>query len=245
MPIRTSRLGAWVAFALAPALVLLLCVDLSAARKMKAGDKYRSPTGLFTITLPQVCSPFRLPYVADQIAKTTGTEAWEEAWFYIHDMGELYRVGVFRLTPELRQLVETPEGPLSLASLSWLGVRMHLGNREKRTGAWKPVSEMEAVETPHGAGVMSVNHVEGGRFLVGYTGDGLGGKVPLPSLPGVIVVLVVQRGEDVLFVTAQADAEGATSGRPRTEPPGPDCLRREIRTLVDRMVLAPRPVGER
>jgi hypothetical protein len=61
----------------------------------------------------------------------------------------------------------------------------------------------------------------------------------------VVVVLVVQRGEDVLFVTAQADAESINSGGGRTEPPGPDCLRREIRKVVDGMVLAPRAVGER
>lgn len=224
---------------------MLLCADLFAARKMKAGDKYKSPTGLFTIVVPQVCSPFILPFVVDDVAKKRGNEAWEEAWFYIHDMGELYRVGIHRLTPELRQLVKIPEGPLSLPALSWLGVRMHLGNREKGTGAWKPVSAFEAVETPHGPGVLSVNHVERGRFLEGYTSDGQGRKVPVPSLPAMVVVLVVQLGEDVLLVTAQADAQAVMGYQGSGELAEADCLRREVRKLVDGMLLAPRAVGDR
>jgi hypothetical protein len=223
-----------------------LCVraDLFAARKMKPGDKYRSPTGLFTITVPQVCSPFALPFVVDQAAKKKGNEAWEEAWFYIHDMGELYRVGMFRLTPDWRDLVETPEGPLSLGALSWLGVRMHLGDRERRTGEWKAIS-IEAVETPHGSGALSVNHVERGRLLEGYRPDGRGGKVPIPSRPAVVVVLVVQRGEDVLFVTAQADSDAIIATGAQEELAAPDCLRREVRHLVDEMRVAHRRVGDR
>jgi hypothetical protein len=186
-----------------------------------------------------------LPYVVDQIAKKKGNDAWEEAWFYIRDMGELYRVGMFRLTPELRKLVETPEGPLSLAALSWLGVRMHLGDREKRTGEWKAVSAFEAVQTPHGSGVLAVNHVERGRFLEGYTGDRQGKKVRVSSLPAVVVVLVVQRGVDVLFVTAQADAAAIISHDAHGELSEPDCLRREVQKLVDGMVVAPRAVGAR
>ena len=240
-----SRRRTQVLSGVAPFLVLLLCADLSAARRMQAGDTYKSPSRLFTITVPQVCSPFVLPYVVGDVAKKRGNDAWEEAWFYIHDMGELYRVGLFRLTPELRQLVKTPEGPLSLQALSWLGVRMHLGDREKRTGAWTPVSTFEAVETPHGSGVLSVNHVERGRFLEGYTGDGQGRKVPVPSLPAVVVVLVLQRGEDVLFATAQADAEAVVKRHASGELGDANCLRRQLRKLVDGMLLAPRAVGGR
>jgi hypothetical protein len=90
----------------------------------------------------------RPPFVVDQNRGTNGQEAWEEAWFHIPDMGELYRVGIARLTPELRALVNTPEGVLAPTALAWLDVKLHLGERETRTGAWTPASELEASGSP-------------------------------------------------------------------------------------------------
>jgi hypothetical protein len=255
MPRKFARFRPLISISLV-LVTLALCAPLSAARKAQAGDKYKSPTGLFTILVPGVCSPSAVPYEVGQTAKTSGHEAWEEAWFYIRDVGELYRVGVFRLSVELRRRVETAEGPLSLRSLSWLGVRMHLGKRESQTGKWRAVSELEPVKTTYGSGVLSVNEVDGGRFL---ETQGRPNKAPDPGRAAVVVVLVVQRGEDFIVVSGQADAYIET-GRARTsavnsrgaamfEPAGqtsePACLITEVRKIADGMSLAPHAVGAR
>jgi hypothetical protein len=135
--------------------------------------------------------------------------------------------------------VGTPEGLVPPPALSWLGVRTHLGKREPTTGHWKPVSNV-SVQTPYGSGELSVNEVEGGQFLEKYTGAGWTTKVPDPPQPAIVVVLVVQRGEDVVFVTGQADGY-ILSARPSE----PDCLVGAVRKLADGMVLAARAVGDR
>ena len=150
-------------------------------------------------------------------------------------MGELYRAGVRRLTPRMRQQVQQPQGPLGPPHLSWLGLVIHLGEREKATGEWKPLSDFEELATRHGAGVMSVNRVERGRMLVTATFEG-NKLVPQPPGPALVVVLTVQSGEHLIYVTGQSDANG--SGLSDPDEATPDCVEGRLRGMIDSLTLA-------
>jgi hypothetical protein len=233
-PLRSRHLVAAVVTA---GLVVLLVATLSAARKMKPGDSYSSPRRAFTVTVPTACAPFSAAFVVGESAKQ-GKEFYEEASFSLSDMGELYRVGMRRLTPGMREQVRALEGPLPAGALAWLGLKLHLADREKRTGEWRPASQPEVVETRHGSGVMSVNYVQGGRFLRMFTLGHKGRMVPEASPPAAVVVLIVQRGDDLLYATGQADLAEVESVEASGGLPKPDCVRREIWKMFEGLVLA-------
>lgn len=211
-------------------LALVWAADLEAARKLKPGDGYSSKSKVFTVTLPHTCSSFSLPYEVNEQAKK-GDEFLEEAAFYMADMGELYHIGARRLTPRMRQQVNQPEGPLPPPALGWLGLHIHLAEREKRTGEWQPASEFETPDTKFGPGVMSVNHIQGGRFL--RVSTFVGGKlVPKDEdRPAEVVVLIVQSGEHLVYVTGQADL-GST-----------ECVQREVWKMLEGLTLL-RPLDQ-
>lgn len=203
-------------------------------KKVRPGAPYSSASRLFNVTAPQACSPFSMTYAVTEETKK-GREWYEEAALYVSDMGELYRVGARGLTPEMRQAVGQPEGQLSPIQLAWLGLKIHVGSREKETGTWKPAGDPESVETKHGLAVLSVNQVEGGRFLVTATSQG-GKLVARPSPPASVVVLLVQNPESLLYVTGQADAadlEGVQQA--------PECVRRQVLSMFDSLTFAELP----
>jgi hypothetical protein len=145
------------------------------------------------------------------------------------------------LTHDMREQVQATQGPLPPSALAWLGVKLHLGDREKRTGQWKPASPPEPVDTKHGSGVMSVNYVDNGRFLEVLTLE-MGKLVAKDVPPAVVVVLVVQSGDELLYATGQSDGGAILGPSGQGEAPTFQCVQREIWKMFEGLVLS-RPVG--
>lgn len=219
-------------FALAVIVAVCLSAGLQAAKMVRQGESYTNKTKLFQVTAPRGCGPLSLSYEVRE-ANKKGAEFFEEVAFYIKDVGELYHAGVRRLSPVMRQKVQQTEGPLAPPQLGWLGLTLHLGAREKMTGAWKPVS-FEDVQTKHGPGVLSVNQVEGGRFLTVLQFEG-GNLVPKPAPPALVVVLMIQNGEHLIYVTGQADASGDLS---KPENDSPACVQQKLREMIESLTFS-------
>lgn len=207
------------------ALLTFATNDLAASQRLRSGESYTSRSKLFAITAPAPCSGFESRYVVELESKQ-GTQFVEEIGLQIRDTGELYRLGVRRLTQEMRQAVTIAEGILPPPALAWLGVTFHLADRAKRTGEWRPASELDTPQTAFGPAVMSVNHVDGGRFLRVSTFDPATRTFVSNDRPAEIVAVVVQSGQHLLYATGQADA-------------GPvDCVQREVWKMLEGLKLS-------
>ena len=222
--------SAHVGVALTLLAAFALSIEMQAAKRIRGGETYKSKTKFFEVVVPRGCSPFLAPYEVQE-GNRKGDEFFEEAVFYMKDMGEVYHAGVRRLTPELRGKVSQEEGRLSAPQLAWLGVFLHFGPREKSTGAWQPASGLEEVQTKHGPGVLSANSVEGGRFLTTMTIED-GKMVQQASAPASVVVLMVQKAEYLIYVTGQADGAamlGTSSDA--------GCVQGRLREMIDSLTI--------
>ena len=180
------------------------CVVASAAsaKDINGGEVYRSKTKLFSVTVPKADYRYAKKFRVFETSEKNNENRVEEAAFVTGFGGEIYRVGVRRIGPDVRSIVENNE--LTPTALTYIAVFLHYGGNIP--GSPKP-SPVEEVSTPHGSGVMAITEVEGGSQLNMQQLQIGSGKVDAKPIrrDARVAVAVVRKGDYLIYASAQND----------------------------------------
>jgi hypothetical protein len=175
-----------------------------AAKSIKEGEIYTSRTKLFRVTAPKGFGTFQVI----EFGERKKPELGEEVVFRIKDWGELYRVGIRRISPEPASASTRESGDVPLPDLAIAAVQFHYGRAIP--GAPKLKSE-EALATPHGPGQAAVFEVEGGSQVASFSDPeelralAQGQKATGQRRATHVAVVVVRKGDHVIYASAQND----------------------------------------
>src|SRR5688572_27456788 len=186
-------------------LCMLLCSAAAVAAQAKeisGGEGYRSKSKLFTVTVPKADSRYAEKFRVVETSEKNKENRVEEAAFVTGFGGEMYRVGLRRIGPDVRSIVENDE--LTPAALVYIAVFLHYGGNIP--GPPKP-SPVEEVSTPHGPALFAILEVEGGSQLAMQQLQIGGGKVEAKPIrrDARVAVAVVRKGDYLIYVSAQND----------------------------------------
>jgi hypothetical protein len=185
-------------------MCMLLCsaAAVSAAKDISGGEVYRSKSKLFSVMVPKADYRYAEKFRVVETSEKNNENRVEEAAFVTGYGGEMYRVGVRRIGPDVRSIVENDD--LTPSALVYIAVFLHYGGNIP--GPPKP-SPVEEVPTPHGPAVFAMLEVEGGSQVAMQQLQIGGGKVDAKPIrrDARVAVAAVRKGDYLIYVSAQND----------------------------------------
>lgn len=174
-----------------------------------SGEMYTSPSGRFTIKIPEMMNPFHdtVPMILD---KTDIPSAMEQVSFTIWDIGEVYSIGVRTIPHEFLPELDKTETQTVLARMAKITLE-----------SWRPFPEKPAifenkfVSTHLGEGIVTIFLAPKGSLLTSAMNRQPRAAETFDTL---IAVMCVRRGDQHLFAIAEFD--GMMDGLTGLKAPG-------------------------
>lgn len=185
------------------ALTAALCAQDQSAPKVKTGQiqenqQYKSPSGLFTVTVPEARNPFVRTYKFHASQLKHENYDYEEVVFQIADFGQAYGAGVRRIPQAVLEQMAKEEPKQTLSNLA------NKAMLQWRSYAEEPQPVEEAlVETQFGQGLLRVYRAKHSSLLERVTGKDEAGKLKMEKADARIVVLVVRQGDRLIYAAAE------------------------------------------
>ena len=210
------------------ALTTVLFAQDQPAPKVKTGQiqenqQYKSPSGLFTITVPEARNPFVRTYKFRASQLKHENYDYEEVVFQIADFGQAYGAGARRIPSSVLEQMAKEERKQTLSTLANKAVFQWRDNYAEKP---EPVDE-HSIQTQFGEGLFRIYLAKGSSLLARMTGTDKNGQRIGEKSDARIAVLVVQK--DDLFIYATAEDEYVDS-----DPPD---LRKQITTFFASMTV--------
>ncbi|HET7873186.1 MAG TPA: hypothetical protein VFL42_11785 [Terriglobales bacterium] len=186
------------------ALAAVLFAQDQPAPKVKTGQiqenqQYKSPSGLFTITLPEARNPFVRTYKFRASQLKHESYDYEEVVFQIADFGQAYGAGVRRIPQSVLDQMAQEEPKQTLSNLAKKTVFQWRTNYAEEP---QPVDEA-TVKTQFGEGLFRLYLAKHSSLLGRMTGKDKNGKPILEGSDARIAVLVVKKGDRFIYATAE------------------------------------------
>lgn len=214
----------WMCKAVGRATICALLLASNAAmaiapKDIDGGKTYTSKTKRFTVVVPKARNWAVRRFHVDESSHPAIVGRPEEAVFRIDDFGEVYRIGVVDLGPEIRAHFGIPEGEAALEPKTYLeaALRIHFVARIPGEVRWTSIKELA---TPLGRGAVGICTVESGGALVAMSGAEMAEAVrtgkwttPRPAAATVAVIAVIA-GQRFVYASAQNDFENLNGTDP-------------------------------
>lgn len=193
--------------------------------KIKENERYKSRSGMFSVTVPAARNPFVQTYKFDSAQLKHENLDYEEVVFHIDDFGQAYGTGMRRIPQEVMAEMAKQQTKEILSSLSKKALFQWRNNYAEEP---QTVDEASA-QTQFGEGLLRVYLARNSSLLTNTNGADLAAKRTPEKSDARIAVLVIKK--DDWFIYAAEEDEYTGSGAASLD------LRKQLETFFSSLTV--------